>query len=593
MSSKIHDNLKLTRQQRLEKIHQQKHWDIIIIGGGIIGAGILKLASQYGLTVLLVEQQDFAWGSSSRSSKMVHGGLRYIAQGAIKLTQESVHERQRLLTEAPYLVRQQSFAMSHYQQQFPPPWLFNTLLSLYDLFSGTRQHHYWQQASYRFLVPDSAQTILQKKKHQEAKGGTQFSDAMTDDARLVQRLIQESLQLGGQAINYCKVKQLKVKSAVSNNNVHQQKVTGVIAQSTVDLPSKNPEQFELNATVVINATGAWAGELSTSKKQAKHNNNKQTAINIRPLRGSHIIVPSWRLPVASAISVLHPKDNRPVQVFPWQNVTVIGTTDVEHKQALNIEPCISQSEFDYLLIAVDHQFPAIKLTPADVISTFAGIRPVVAKKPVNALTEIKPSQEKRDHSIWQQAGLLTVSGGKLTTFRVIAEQVLSKLVTELKATQPLFEKHLQRQVPLPIFDKVVKRSGLVFGLSSDLGSQLPPHINNKLIGCYGLLAEALIAQSKTKSLIPISYSNFLWAELIWALKYEQVIHLDDLLLRRSRIGNVLPKGGSDFMPNIKILCQQYLQWSDPHWQVELLRYQKIWKNNYSLPSSNVAEEVTP
>jgi glycerol-3-phosphate dehydrogenase len=583
MTSKVSNNLALTRQQRLAEIRQQAHWDIIIIGGGITGAGILKLASQCGLKVLLVEQQDFAWGSSSRSSKMVHGGLRYIAQGAIKLTQESVVERQRLLSEVPHLVQQQSFAMSHFQQQFPPAWLFNTLLSVYDLFSGKRQHRYWQQASYRFLVPDSAQTIFQKKKPQEATGGTQFSDAMTDDARLVQRLIQESLQLGGQAINYCKVNQLKV----SNNNVHQQKVTGVIAQSTVDLPSENIEEFELNATAVINATGAWAGELSTLRKSAKHSKNKQVAINIRPLRGSHIIVPSWRLPVASAISVLHPRDNRPVQIFPWQNVTVIGTTDVEHKQALNIEPCISQGEFNYLLTAVEHQFPAIKLTPTDVISTFAGIRPVVAKKPVNTSTKIKPSQEKRDHSIWQQAGLLTVSGGKLTTFRIIAEQVLSKLVTEIKATQPLFEKHLQRQISLPIFNKVAERSSL----NSSLGYQLPPHIHNKLIGCYGLLAEAFIIQSPIKTLTPVSYSNFLWAELIWALKYEQVIHLDDLLLRRSRIGNVLPKGGSDFMPRIKTLCQQYLQWSDQHWQVELSRYQKIWKNNYSLPSSNFAEEI--
>ena len=188
------------RDQRLEQLKQaEQTWDLVIVGGGIVGAGLLKRASQAKLNVLLIEQRDFAWGSSSRSSKMVHGGLRYIAEGQVKLTKESVLEREKLLRDAPLLVTKQSFAMSHYKKQFPWPWLFSSLLKVYDsianLADGNRRHKQYQQQDYLMLVPGA--------KQKELVAGTQFYDAMTDDTRLVRRLIQESLQLGGQAVNYC------------------------------------------------------------------------------------------------------------------------------------------------------------------------------------------------------------------------------------------------------------------------------------------------------------------------------------------------------------------------------------------------------
>jgi len=300
MSTKLPANLQLSRAQRLQQIDQQKSWDVIIIGGGITGAGILKLASQLGLKALLLEQKDFAWGSSSRSSKMVHGGLRYIAEGQVGLTLESVRERQRLLKDAPGLVTQGSFAVSHYAKQFPWPWIFNLLLSIYDLLAGKKQHQYWLDKDYQYLAPGI--------KNKNSKGGSQFVDAMTDDARLVLRLLQEAQQLGNQAINYVKVTQL-----VKENG----RVTGVIAKA-----EEAQQSLQLSAQIVINATGAWANDLFDKSEQS---------IQLRPLRGSHLIVPSWRLPVATALSILHPEDRRPVQIFPWQNVTVIGTTDVEHR----------------------------------------------------------------------------------------------------------------------------------------------------------------------------------------------------------------------------------------------------------------------
>jgi len=566
----IPSTLKLTRQQRFAEISKQKQWDVIVIGGGITGAGILKLASQCGLKVLLIEQKDFAWGSSSRSSKMVHGGLRYIAEGDFKLTQESVIERQRLLNDAPSLVTKQSFAMSHFQKKFPPAWLFNSLLSIYDMFSGKKQHQYWQQLSFQLLVPNSVEKLNTQHK---ANGGTQFTDAMTDDARLVLRLIQEAQELGAHAINYVKVEKLIYQ---------QQNVRGVIAKDTASLTEcKNqtlPASISLNAKIVINATGAWASELL-----ANNEIKNQAPVTMRPLRGSHLIVPSWRLPVASAISVMHQTDNRPVQIFPWQNVTVIGTTDILHQQPLSIEPSISQEEVDYLLMAINQQLPNAKIIENDIISTFSGIRPVVnyrATKNISGKTT-KPSQEKREHSIWESEGLITVAGGKLTTFRKIAEQVILKTAKTLSDTLPNLEKRVTQIIAKPIFEPL-----------NNINSSLPTNVHQKLLGCYGQLMSAHIHQATTAELQPISYSNTLWSELIWALKYEQVNHLDDLLLRRSRIGNVLANGALGFQKEIKQLCQKYLKWDDKRWSAELLRYQYIWSSHYSLPSVRASAKIT-
>ncbi|WDE09299.1 glycerol-3-phosphate dehydrogenase/oxidase [Thalassomonas viridans] len=528
----------MTRKQRLAQLQDGRCWDMVIIGGGITGAGILKLASQLKLKVLLLEQKDFAWGSSSRSSKMVHGGLRYMAQGQVKLTLESVRERQKLLSEAQDLVTSQSFVMSHYKGEFPWPWLFNALLAIYDVFAGIRAHKFWSKVKFLSLVP--------KVKEQKLLGGSQFSDALTEDARLVQRLLQEAKLLGAQALNYAKVQELITSG---------DRVTGVKVQA-----QGCASPLDIKAKVVINATGAWSDSLTVNKQAAP--------FKMRPLRGSHIILPSWRLPAASVVSVLHPDDKRPVQIYPWQNVTVVGTTDVEHNRDLELEPKISRQEFDYLLRCIDHQFPALKITAQDVISSYAGVRPVIASGGL-----IAPSKEKREHGIWQSPGLLTVAGGKLTTFKLIARQVLAELQDELGLEpdlpeQPIFEKHGDNDRQ-PILN-------------------LPRHIQKQVHACYGVLSRAfseqMLAGDKSKMLCQtISYSRHIRAELVWAAKYEQVLHLDDLLLRRTRLGNVLPHGALDYLDEIKELCAGFLPWDDSRWQLEIQRYRRIWQENYSCP----------
>jgi len=556
----------LTRQQRFERINEQPQWDIIIIGGGITGAGIFKHACQLGLKTLLVEQKDFAWGSSSRSSKMVHGGLRYIAQGQIKLTIESVQEREKLLQQLPNLVSPQSFVMGHYQRQFPPPFIFNSLLWVYNLFA--------RKYNDDGLTPNALSTnelsyLVPQFNRDKNLGGTQFSDALTDDARLVLRLIQEGQQLSGCAVNYCKVNHYLF--ADGDTNTDNSKVVGISATG-----ESIPENLTAHAKVVINATGAWADKLTGINPLKKANkqltdNVSTKPIKIRPLRGSHIIVPSWRLPVASVVVILHPDDKRPVQVYPWQNVTVIGTTDVEHHQHLDDEAKISINELDYLLAAVASQFPHSQITANDIISTFAGVRPVVAGKSL-----IDPSKEKRDHSIWQQPGLLTVAGGKLTTFDVIAKQVLTFLRKDLalpseKLSVPVFALP---EIDVNLINKVVKKH------------QLSDYHYQHLLACYGDLLTDFFKENDDFLLSQISYSRHLWAELVWAVRHEQVQHLDDLLLRRTRLGNVLPEGAISILDKVKTLCITPLAWSENKWNFEVQRYKQLWKSHYSLPLFN-------
>ena len=348
------DNYSLSRNERVAKVSHES-WDLVIVGGGITGAGILKLASQLGLKALLLEKNDFSWGSSSRSSKMVHGGLRYIADGQIKLTVESVKERQHLVAHSNGLVFNQSFLMSHYKNVFPHPWLFNGLLSVYDYIAGIKQHKFIPKDDFGYFVP--------KSNMHNCIGGSQFTDAITDDCRLVLRLIQEAQtnNTNALAINYANVKNLSFKNKVKNSLV-------------VEFEGLN-KSINVNTKLVVNATGAQANQFCLSKPHVK----------LRALRGSHLVVPSWSLPVASAISVRHPKDKRPVQIYPWQNTTIIGTTDVEHKGNLNFEPKISQSEFNYLLECIQCQFNQKSLEDIELISTFAGIRPVVSQSQGNKL----------------------------------------------------------------------------------------------------------------------------------------------------------------------------------------------------------------
>jgi glycerol-3-phosphate dehydrogenase len=312
---------------------------------------------------------------------------------------------------------------------------------------------------------------------------------------------------------------------------------------------------EVRARVVINATGAWADRL---REQVGG------TARIRPLRGSHLIFPAWKLPVAQALSFLHPRDRRPVFIFPWEGITLVGTTDVDHKPPLNGEPSIDAGEFLYLMEVVNSQFAALNLTKKDVLATFAGVRPVIGTG------KSDPSKESRDHVLWEEEGLLTVTGGKLTTFRLIALDALKTVRERLPETPRIDKKH-------PVLDPIdVELSG---------DPVLDEETRRRLLGRYGADAPALVEAAEENELDTDAIPGIktLWAELRWAARAEGVVHLDDLLLRRVRLGLLTEEGGWPIMERVRAIVQLELGWDDERWEWEAQRYAELWNTAYSIP----------
>lgn len=506
-------------------------WDLLIIGGGITGAGILLEASRRGLKALLVEQRDFAWGTSSRSSKLVHGGLRYLKEGRFTLTRESVRERDALLASAPGLVEPQGFAFGDYLGRKPGRRMFMLGLAVYDAMAGGREKHYAGSDDFFMLAPNADREGLH--------GGLLYTDAKTDDARLVMRVLQEAQAHGGVAVNY-----MAAQSLLRDEG----KVTGALLADAID-----GALHGVRARVVVNATGAWADALRGQAGQAPR---------LRPLRGSHLVLPAWRLPLAQAVSLMHPLDGRPVFAFPWEGITLVGTTDVDHDAPLAQEAAITRKELDYLMAALQAQFPQLALAESDIVATYAGVRPVIDSG------HDDPSKASRDHAVWLDDGLLTVTGGKLTTFRVIA-------LDALRHAKPLLPGWEDTLAPQPVF---APAPVTVAGLN---GFQ-----RRRLEGRYGECAQWLIDCAEPGELATIPGTESLWAELRWAARTEGVIRVEDLMLRRTRLGLQLRGGGARHAARIRAICQDELGWDDARWDAGWSAYLALWNTHYSLPPAS-------
>ncbi len=508
-------------------------WDIIIVGGGITGAGILAVAARCGLRVLLLEQADFASGTSGRSSKMVHGGLRYLKHFHLKLTRESVQERQYLLRAASGLVDPLSFVYPVYKGDSPGPWLMGIGLGIYThLAPDAGKSRRLDSIDLSMRAPGLKMDNLER--------GFQYTDAQTDDARLVLRVLHDGLAAAkgkAVALNYCRA----VRPVFKGRHVVGVQVRDEVTGKTA----------EVSASVVINASGVWADELRSEMGARRR---------LRPLRGSHLFFSLERFPVYQAIAFSHPEDGRPVFVYPWEGVSLVGTTDVDHRYLLMDEPMISVEEADYLLRAVQECFPEFELEKTDVISSQAGVRPIVStgKK--------EPSEESRDYVVWPERGLLTVTGGKLTTFRLIAIDALHA-AHEMKTEIPAPNSDMS------VFDNIVL---------SDPIPGVSPEMKLRLCGRYGSAAP-LLAAAAPERLTPVQGTPYLWPELIWAAQNEAVVHLDDLLLRRFRLGILLADGGLSLLSSLKNWLPKSLGWDDAHWTREVERYWSIWQIAHGLP----------
>lgn len=508
-----------------QEVLRQKEWDIIIVGGGITGAGIFREAAKEGWNCLLLEQKDFAWGTSSRSGKLVHGGLRYLKQGQVKTTFQSVREREKLLNDYAGMIKSIGFLMPLYGSKKLEAIMYKIGLSIYDAMAWRKNHQKYNLSSFSMQAPTLAKKNL--------RGGFQFFDAITDDARLVLRVIHEGMKSGGTALNY-----VSVTNLLKKNN----RVCGVTV-----IPEGEETSIDIYGSVVINATGVWADELRSKL---------DILPKLRKLRGSHLIFPHWRFPLAQAISFPHPKDGRSIYALPWEGVTLVGTTDIDHESSLDTEPKISMSEGKYLLEAIQSYLPDVKLSEKDVISTFAGIRPIIdtGKK--------DPSKEARDHAVWSNDGLVTVTGGKLTTFGILAKDAMKCACKWL----PQHKKKQQKQNEIACSTKHWKVSEASKKLFQDR---------------YGIDFPTATDHFRTVEDEKILDTNVSWIELRWILLNEHVVHLEDIMLRRTRLGLITDNGGFQLLNTMKEFVQSHLGWNDEKWNNEVSAYKNCWNSNYS------------
>ena len=520
------------REDIFKRIQTGK-WDLIVIGGGITGAGIMREAVRCGLKTLLVEQRDFGWGTSSRSGQLVHGGLRYLKEGNVKLTYRSVKERQRLLAELPGLVKPFGLMMTIYKEDWVQKLIVQSGLLVYDIMSRNMMRHKYSPEEVARRTPD-----IQTR---DLAGGFLFNESITDDARLVYRVLQQAIDEGGTALNYGRVSGLLKEKG---------RVAGVKLEDRI-----GKKKLTIAARQVINATGVWVDGL---RNKVKKINRK----HIRPLKGSHLVFSADRLPIRSSIVMTHPVSRRPGFAIPWEGRVLVGNTDMDYAGDLNVEAAISAKEVDYLLENIHFHFPTLHIGREDIIATFSGVRPVVDSGKAD------PSAESRDHVVWEEDGLLTVTGGKLTTFRLIALDAL-KAVRSSLGSLPDLGKEQQFFTPLKRWKAAVK---------------IDRKKRERLQGRYGNRAIEVVAGAENGELEEISGTCTLWAELRWAAKNEMVAHLEDLMLRRTRIALLLKQGGRDFLPRIRNICQQELGWNDETWQQEEEAYLKAWQHFYSVPA---------
>lgn len=365
--------------------------DVLIVGGGIVGSGIARDAALRGLRVGLVEQHDFAFGTSSRSSRLLHGGIRYLAQGRIGLVYEASREKRVLHHIAPHLADPLPFLFPTYRGTRWPLWQLRIGVKLYDLLCGGRN-----------LGPSSSMNRQRLLKYlpgitsENLTGAVRYFDGLTNDARLVLDTLRSAAAHGALIANYT-----RLEDSSRDDGGWRCRVRDVLADRS----------YELTARSVVNAAGPWAQSLP------------HAGIQLRLTKGVHLVIDRARLPVPDAVVMTD--DRRILFAIPWGRRVILGTTDTDYDGPLDA-PRTDPADIEYVLSIVNRTFPLAGLTPADIRATWAGLRPLIADR------RGRPSDISRAHLIrMSEPGWLDVAGGKLTTYRLIAEQAVDRLLRHL------------------------------------------------------------------------------------------------------------------------------------------------------------------
>ncbi len=531
--------------------------DLLVVGGGITGAGVLRDAASRGLRVLLVDRTDFAAGTSSRSSKMVHGGLRYLAQGRLGLTREACRERDLMLRLNPNLIRSIPFLFPTFEGGRIAPWQVQAVLFLYWGLSGFRR-----SARFRMLDRAAVERYSRDLRRDGLRVAGVYRDAQVDDARLVLETIKSARALGGEAVNHAEVTEF----------VHEPagRLAAVRVQDRLE-----DRALEIRAHAVVNAAGP-----ALERVQGLDAPLGRPAL--RPAKGVHVVIPRRRVHAAGCVT-FEARDGRTLFLLPWDDVSLIGTTDDFTREV--DEPVVTIDEVHYLLAAANEAFPEVALNTNDIISVFAGVRPLVADES----SDKPPSSVSRESRITTSpSGLLSVAGGKLTTYRAIGKRVVDHVLRRLpperrRAAGP------SRTAELPLRDDAFDAAELRGELRRRFS--LSPARAARLVRSWGADASTLLEAAPAELRRSIGSSRFLWAEIPWAFHSECPATLCDLLERRLRLALFAVGQGLPELPRIARVAGEAAGWDEARRRVEAQRYAAAVRRRYQIVASEAASEA--
>ena len=536
------------------------NFDLVIIGGGITGAAILRDATYRGLKAALVEMGDFASGTSSRSSKLIHGGLRYLKTLDLGLVFESVNERTRLLKLARHIVKPLSFVFPVYKEDADGLCKLKLGLWLYDMLCAFRNYK-----NHKGISADGVSKWARGIRENGLNGAVQYYDAITDDARITLEVILDAYRHNGVPLNYVRAGKIRLDSS---------KVVGL---SVKDVLSGG--EFEVKTRFVVVAAGPWTPKVMDSIGAMP---SLASRVRMRPTRGAHLVLSHDRLPLDNAVVMLHPDDQRVMFALPWHGRTVLGTTDTDYKGD-PVNAITTKEDVDYLLAVANHYFPDANLKYGDVIANWTGLRPLVDQDDAE-----KESDVSREHTIVvDPTGIGAIAGGKLTTFRVMGKQMVDAIVPYIGKESVPGSK--LKNMPLPYangtpepqnMDEAVARYARDYGISKDQASYL--------LTVYGGATDQVLELAKDEKLLLQPVVNglpVLMVEALFSVKYEMALRLEDFFFRRTPL-LLLTRDGLDLaFERVAGVMGEALDWSDEETGKEiqdmeaLLAIQDHWKES--------------
>ncbi len=526
------------------------HWDVVIVGGGIVGAGALLDAASRGMTAALVEQEDIAVGTSSRSSRLIHGGLRYLEQLHIPLVRESLAERGRLLRNAPHLVSLEPQLFPVYGLPFIHKAFYDAGLTLYDIL-GARHDGGW----HRRLGQAETLEIAPPLRRRGLRGGLFYHDGMEDDARFTLAVLRTALATHPATLAVTRARATGV-DADPGGKIHALSLRDRVAD--VDL--------EVRTRAVIDATGVWAA--------APDHPFASPSMPVLPSRGAHLVVPRERIRISAGLTIRVP--GRVVFLIPWPDHWLIGTTDAPFDGSPD-RPSASGDEVDQLLATVNGTLD-VDLRRDDVVGTFAGLRPLIA--PSGGST-VKASREHR--VTVESNGVVRIAGGKYTTYRLMARDVIDAVLgRDAARAMPsgTAELSLIGAAHPPQLDRIATELAAIPEVAA-----AHPEAAARLVARHGTEAPAVAALGAELDLVRplVPGRPFLEAEVAWAVRNELASSVDDVMSRRLRLSPELGERRSAVAPRVAAIMATELGWDEARCERERDAYLVSAAEEYGVP----------